>query len=183
MTITNLLLIAALLLALACYVYIFFAAKRLSRTRGARLNAKAEAPAAVAPAAVAPAAVAPEAVASAVQEAAPQSPQSESAPPPAGLASPFLAAPVGAADDLMRIKGIGPKLSARLSELGVFHYSQIAEWTPAQLDMVDARLGTFQGRPLRDQWQSQARLLASGDVKTYERAHGKLEPPAGGPPA
>jgi predicted flap endonuclease-1-like 5' DNA nuclease len=169
MTTTNLLLIAALLLGVACFVYIFFAAKRLSRTREQRVNGKAAAaPAAPAPPAQEPAAVAP---------------PSEPAPPPSGLPSPFLAAPVGTADDLMRIKGIGPKLSARLAELGVFHYSQIADWTPAQLDAVDAQLGTFQGRPARDQWQSQARLLASGDVKAYERAHGKLEPPAGGPAA
>jgi predicted flap endonuclease-1-like 5' DNA nuclease len=83
----------------------------------------------------------------------------------------------------MRIKGIGPKLSARLAELGVFHYAQIAGWTPEQLAAVDAQLGNFQGRPERDQWQSQARLLASGDVKAYERAHGKLEQPTGGPAA
>lgn len=95
-------------------------------------------------------------------------------------ASPFLAAPDGAPDDLMRIKGIGPKLSVRLGELGVFHYAQIAGWTPEQLAAVDAELGNFSGRPERDQWQSQARLLAAGDLKGYERAHGKLaEPPAG----
>lgn len=91
-------------------------------------------------------------------------------------ASPYLPAPVGEADDLGRIKGIGPKLQGRLRELGVFHYSQIADWTPAQLAEVDAALGQFQGRPERDQWQSQARLLASGDLKAYERAHGKLGP-------
>lgn len=157
MTTTNLLLIAALLLSLACFVYIYFAAKRLSRMRGQRVGGAAPA---ASPAAMAPAA--------------------EAAPLPADTPSPFLAAPDGAADDLMRIKGIGPRLSALLAELGVFHYAQIAGWTPAQLDMVDARLGTFQGRPMRDQWQSQARLLASGDVKGYERAHGKLDPPATG---
>jgi predicted flap endonuclease-1-like 5' DNA nuclease len=90
--------------------------------------------------------------------------------------SPYLPAPEGEADDLGRIKGIGPKLSARLKELGVFHYGQIAAWTPEQMALVDSELGQFQGRPERDQWQSQARLLAAGDVKAYERAHGKLGP-------
>lgn len=98
----------------------------------------------------------------------------------ASAASPYLPAPVGEADDLGRIKGIGPKLQGRLRELGVFHYSQIADWTPAQLAEVDAALGQFQGRPERDQWQSQARLLASGDLKAYERAHGKLGPDSNG---
>lgn len=91
-------------------------------------------------------------------------------------ASPFLAAPDGPPDDLARIKGIGPKLSALLTELGVYHYRQIAGWTPAQLAIVNSRLGRFEGRPERDQWQSQAALLASGDVKAYERAHGRLAP-------
>ncbi len=94
--------------------------------------------------------------------------------PPAYTPSPFLAAPEGQPDDLGRIKGLGPKLQARLQELGVFHYRKIAQWTPAQLALVDAELGQFQGRPERDQWQAQAALLASGDVKAYERAHGKL---------
>lgn len=90
--------------------------------------------------------------------------------------SPFLPAPDGEADDLGRIKGIGPKLSTMLTELGVFHYRQIAAWTPEQLAHVDSQLGRFQGRPERDQWQSQAQLLADGDIKAYERAHGKLGP-------
>jgi len=175
MTTTNLLLIAALLLAVACYVYIFIAAKRLGRARAARVNARSDAPSAGAAAPPVPTAQAPTA-----QAPAAASLQSEPASPPADSASPFLVAPVGAPDDLMRIKGIGPKLSARLAELGVFHYSQIADWTAAQLGVVDAQLGSFQGRPLRDQWQSQARLLASGDIKAYERTHGKLEPRAGG---
>lgn len=108
-------------------------------------------------------------------------PAPEAGEPPAVLPeqvpSPFLAAPEGPPDDLRQIKGIGPKLEAMLKEMGVFHYRQIAEWTPEQLALVDSRLGQFQGRPERDQWQSQARFLAAGDVKGYEAAHGKLGPP------
>jgi predicted flap endonuclease-1-like 5' DNA nuclease len=92
----------------------------------------------------------------------------------ADMPSPFVSGPNGAGDDLRQIKGIGPKLETLLHTLGVFHYAQIAAWTPLQLAHVDARLGTFAGRPERDQWQSQARLLAAGDIKGYERAHGKL---------
>jgi predicted flap endonuclease-1-like 5' DNA nuclease len=158
MTTTNLLLLAGVLLFVACYVYVYFGAKRLARMRNARLDGQAEASPA------APAAAVP-------------TPAAEAAP------SPFLVAPDGPADDLGKIKGIGPKLSALLAELGVFHYRQIADWTPEQLALVDSRLGNFQGRPERDQWQSQARLLAAGDTKAYERVHGKLgpaEPPAAG---
>lgn len=122
----------------------------------------------------------PPPAAAAAPQAPAEAPAAAAEAPPAAAASPFLPAPDGAPDDLSRIKGIGPKLSARLTELGVFHYAQIAAWTPEQLAAVDAELGTFSGRPERDQWQSQARLLAAGDVKAYERAHGKLaEPPAG----
>jgi predicted flap endonuclease-1-like 5' DNA nuclease len=106
-------------------------------------------------------------------------PQASAVPPPAAAAapameSPFLAAPQGPPDDLRRIKGIGPKLESRLHELGVFHYAQIAGWTAGQMALVDSQLGSFSGRPERDQWQSQARLLASGDIRAYERVHGKL---------
>ena len=110
----------------------------------------------------------------------PLEPEAPAAPLPelVALSSPFLLEPIGEPDDLGQIKGIGPKMQALLKELGVFHYSQIAEWTPVQLAAVDAKLGQFQGRPERDQWQSQARLLASGDRKAYERVHGKLGPDA-----
>ncbi len=104
------------------------------------------------------------------------SPAAAAAAPPEEVPSPFLPAPEGEPDDLRQIKGIGPKLEARLRELGVFHFRQIAAWTPEQLALVDAELGQFQGRPERDQWQSQARFLAAGDVKGYEAAHGKLGP-------
>ena len=110
----------------------------------------------------------------------PAEPEVPAAPLPelVALSSPFLSEPISEPDDLGQIKGIGPKMQTLLKELGVFHYSQIAEWTPVQLAAVDAKLGQFQGRPERDQWQSQARLLASGDRKAYERVHGKLGPDA-----
>ncbi len=92
----------------------------------------------------------------------------------ADMPSPFLPHPEGEADNLRQIKGIGPKLETLLHDMGVFHFAQIAGWTPQQLAHVDSRLGNFAGRPERDQWQSQARLLAAGDIKGYERAHGKL---------
>ena len=38
----------------------------------------------------------------------------------------------GAADDLQRIKGVGPVNEKRLHELGVYHFDQIATWTRAE---------------------------------------------------
>jgi len=103
--------------------------------------------------------------------AAPPPPAPAAAPPPRA-GGPFLAAPEGAKDDLTRIKGVGPKLSARLDELGVFHYRQIAGWTPAEVMEVDSHLGVFKGRIERDRWQAQAALLASGDDDDFELEFG-----------
>ena len=80
----------------------------------------------------------------------------------------------GPADDLTRIKGIGPKLRTRLAELGVTRFAQIAAWDEAELARVDGNLGAFAGRPLRDNWIEQARLLAAGDSAAYEAKFGKL---------
>lgn len=84
------------------------------------------------------------------------------------------AAPAAGGDDLTRLKGVGPKLSARLKELGVVSFAQIAAWSEADLAAVDAQLGTFAGRPKRDSWVEQAGFLASGDVAGYEAKFGKL---------
>ncbi|EGD57825.1 hypothetical protein Y88_3151 [Novosphingobium nitrogenifigens DSM 19370] len=92
---------------------------------------------------------------------------------PAAPAAAAVEAPV-AGDDLTRIKGVGPKLSRLLAELGVTSYAQIAAWTEADLAAIDARLGAFAGRPLRDNWIEQARLLTSGDTGAYEAKFGKL---------
>ncbi|WP_298197144.1 hypothetical protein [Novosphingobium sp.] len=78
------------------------------------------------------------------------------------------------ADDLTRIKGLGPKLSTLLAGLGVTRLAQIAAWTDADLAAIDTKLGSFAGRPARDQWVEQARLLAAGDTAGYESRFGKL---------
>ncbi len=87
---------------------------------------------------------------------------------------PNIAAAVGDPDDLMKIKGIGPKLNSLLKELGIVRYDQIAAFTDADLAEIDAHLGNFQGRPARDQWVDQAAFLAAGDIAGYEAKYGKL---------
>lgn len=79
-----------------------------------------------------------------------------------------------AGDDLTRIKGVGPKLAARLAELGVTSFARIAAWDDAELARIDSQLGAFAGRPRRDQWIAQAGFLASGDTAGYEARFGKL---------
>jgi len=80
----------------------------------------------------------------------------------------------GEADDLTRIKGVGPKLVEQLHALGVTRYDQIAAWDDEEIDRIDAQLGRFQGRIRRDDWPAQARLLATGDTSGYEAKFGKL---------
>lgn len=80
----------------------------------------------------------------------------------------------GEADDLRKIKGVGPKLVALLASLGVTRFAQIAAWTDADIDRIDAQLGTFAGRVRRDSWVEQAKFLAAGDVAGFEGKFGKL---------
>jgi len=82
--------------------------------------------------------------------------------------------PDTAEDDLTRLKGVGPKLRARLAELGVTRFAEIAAWSDGDIAAVDAQLGAFAGRATRDNWVAQARFLAVGDVAGYEAMFGKL---------
>ena len=73
----------------------------------------------------------------------------------------------GSGDDLKAIRGIGPKLEAMLQDLGVWHYSQIASWGPAEVTWVDRHLEGFKGRIERDDWVSQAETLSAGDQTEF----------------
>jgi predicted flap endonuclease-1-like 5' DNA nuclease len=75
----------------------------------------------------------------------------------------------GAADDLKRIKGIGPKLEKLCNSLGFYHFDQIANWTPAEVAWVDENLEGFKGRVSRDTWVEQARVLAAGGDTEFSR--------------
>ncbi|WP_283646976.1 NADH-quinone oxidoreductase subunit E [Marinovum algicola] len=68
----------------------------------------------------------------------------------------------GKADDLKKIKGIGPKLEELCHSLGFYHFDQIAAWTEDEVAWVDQNLEGFKGRVTRDDWMSQAKVLAEG---------------------
>ncbi|KCZ88923.1 hypothetical protein [Hyphomonas johnsonii] len=68
----------------------------------------------------------------------------------------------GMPDDLTMVGGIGPKIQEVLNELGIFHFDQIAAWTPENVVWVDNHLN-FSGRISREGWVEQAAIL-SGDV-------------------
>ncbi|KQT19470.1 NADH-quinone oxidoreductase subunit E [Methylobacterium sp. Leaf399] len=68
----------------------------------------------------------------------------------------------GRADELTRIKGIGPGNAARLHALGIHHFDQIAAWTRDEVAWVGTYLA-FLGRIDREDWVAQAAALAASD--------------------
>lgn len=80
----------------------------------------------------------------------------------------------GPPDDLVQLKGIGPKLAAMLNSRGLVRFDQIAKLTPAQIDDLDESLGSFRGRLARDHVTDQADYLARGDIDGFEQRFGKL---------
>ena len=65
----------------------------------------------------------------------------------------------GAADDLQRIKGVGPKLNDLLNNLGIYYFRQIGEFSATDIAWVDSKL-QFKGRIVRDRWVDQAKRLS-----------------------
>ena len=74
---------------------------------------------------------------------------------PGGLFS----APPAKADDLKKIKGIGPKIEGELNALGVYTFEQISKFTEANLAWADANLSTIKAAPWRENWTEQAKAL------------------------
>lgn len=77
-------------------------------------------------------------------------------------------------DDLQKLKGCGPKLAARLNELGISSYAQLAGLNETEVALLDDRLGPFRGRIARDRLAEQAHYLARGDTDGFEERFGKL---------
>lgn len=89
----------------------------------------------------------------------PQQPTLTAAPPVATTMT---------ADDLKRIKGIGPDLERRLNEHGVRRYSQIAAWTAADVQRFNGDLGQ-DGRIQHENWIEQAQILDRGGETAFSR--------------
>jgi predicted flap endonuclease-1-like 5' DNA nuclease len=111
----------------------------------------------------APAPVVPEPapVMAAPEPAAPAGPQVK----PATLDAPR----GGQADDLKKIKGVGPKMEAMLHGMGFYHFDQVANWSSAEVAWVDENLEGFKGRVSRDGWVEQAKILAAGGETEFSR--------------
>ena len=109
-------------------------------------------------------------MAAAAENVADQFPEIDS---PSGATEP--ASPAATAgDDLQTMKGVGPKLASLLRAEGITRFEQIAALTPEDLTRLDAHLGAFKGRLVRDRIVEQAAFLAQGDRAGYEREFGRL---------
>lgn len=83
---------------------------------------------------------------------------------PAGLD-----APLGSAkDNLQRIKGIGKVNEGKLNGLGIYHFSQIKEWSPSEARWVGTFL-SFSGRIEREDWIGQSDVLSSGGETDFAK--------------
>lgn len=107
-------------------------------------------------------------------------PIAAAAPLDASPAAHAASVPTAAAEDdagaqpITLLKGLGPKIAAKLGELGITRVDQLAWLDDAEAMQLDARLTPFEGRMERDRWREQARLLAQGDRAGYEAQFGKL---------
>ena len=63
------------------------------------------------------------------------------------------------ADDLKRIRGIGPGLERRLHAVGIRHYSQLAGLSANEIGELATRLAIAPSLPARDCWIEQAKGL------------------------
>lgn len=115
-------------------------------------NLPKEAPAAPAPA--------PEKKTTLIKDSSP-APKAEDKPETVDVAA-------GEEDDLKRIKGIGPVNEKALNELGIYKFSQIAAWTPANVDWVEDFM-SFPGRIEREDWIAQAKTLAEGEDTEFSK--------------
>ncbi|MCR9270232.1 MAG: hypothetical protein NXH72_09620 [Hyphomonadaceae bacterium] len=61
-------------------------------------------------------------------------------------------------DDLTAITGIGPRIAEVLNGLGIWRFSQIAEWLPENETWIENHL-SFKGRVSRENWVGQAKEL------------------------
>ena len=63
------------------------------------------------------------------------------------------------ADDLQRIKGVGPAIEKTLNRLGFYRFYQIAGMSEVEIDRVANELRGFRSRIYREDWIGQARML------------------------
>ncbi len=72
-------------------------------------------------------------------------------------------------DNLQRIGGVTPEIEQGLNAQGVSRYSQIAQWSPSDIERFEKQLLTG-GRIARENWVEQAQILSRGGDTRFSRA-------------
>ena len=73
--------------------------------------------------------------------------------------APAFTRPDGEPDDLKKLPGVGPATEKKLNALGIATYAQIAAFTAAEIEQVDAAL-KLKGKIEQDDWPALAKELA-----------------------
>jgi NADH-quinone oxidoreductase subunit E len=60
------------------------------------------------------------------------------------------------------IWGVADKLEKKLNDQGVWHFDQIAAWTPAECAWIETNIDGMHGRIERDRWLEQCAKMATG---------------------
>lgn len=116
----------------------------------------------------------PRATAAETAKAKPEKPvaaKSAVAKPKTPKAKPAAAA---APDNLKQIKGVGPQIEAKLNAAGINSFAQIAAWSKKQQAEFAEQL-SFAGRIEREEWVSQAKILAKGGSTDFAKRVAKGE--------
>lgn len=97
--------------------------------------------------------------AAAKKDAAPKAEaKKEAAPKAEAAAAPLFTAPAGEADNLTKIKGIGPVAAGQLAEQGITTFAQVAALSDADITRIDEAM-PFSAEQISD-WRDQAKALA-----------------------
>ncbi|MGE0597055.1 MAG: hypothetical protein AB7P07_11875 [Hyphomonadaceae bacterium] len=98
-----------------------------------------------------------------------ESPAAPAASRPRGARPPSLAAARGGApDDFTLIEGVSLMQQSTLNSLGIYHFDQIAAWTPENVAWIDQYL-RLRGRIGEEEWLEQADTLAREGVAASRR--------------
>ena len=76
-------------------------------------------------------------------------------------------APQGVADNLTCLRGLGEKLQEKMNQIGIYHLSQIAKWTPEEAAWVNRAL-KLNGRIAREGWVGQAKARLADTAEAAE---------------
>ena len=93
---------------------------------------------------------------------------------PAAKAAPAKAKPAGAADDLTKVEGIGPKIKEILQNAGVMTFADLAAKTADEVKEILLAEGTRYNRFDPTTWPEQAKLAADGAWDALKELQDKL---------